>query len=106
MPASNVSMIRKLQMAINQKGGVILLDKSQFFSDEQNRPVTLYRVCTRNEQTGKKQRLFETPSQIQIVLYLRDYWFLMNGKELPTDNTMWEEVKQKKHISYGVLGDG
>lgn len=106
MPASNKAMIRKLQMAINQHGGCILLDKSQFFSDEQNRPISIYRVCTKNEKTGKKVKLFETSSQIQIVLYLRDYWFLMNDKELPTDNTMWEEVKQKKHLKYGELSNG
>ena len=103
MPASNKTMIHKLQMAINQHGGCILLDKSQFFSDEQHRPITIYKVCTRNLATGKKEKLFDTTSQIQIVLYLRDYWYLMNGKELPTGNEMWEEIKQKKHIEYGDM---
>lgn len=103
MPASNRTMIHKLQNAINQHGGKILYEKSQFFSEDQNRPITLYKISQSTElTTGKhtKIKLFETTSMIQIVLYLRDVWYLMNGKELPTDNEMWEEIKKVKHIDY------
>ena len=31
---------------------------------------------------------------IQILLFLRDYWFEMNGWDIPTDNEMWNEIKQ------------
>ena len=101
MPASNLSMIHKLQTAINMNGGALLLDRSQFFSEEQNRPITMYRVC---EVTGvrnklghkKKDCLFETASQIQVVLFLRDYWFVMNGKKLPpiVNNKKWGEIRE------------
>lgn len=109
MPASNVSMIHKLQSAINGKGEKLLLDKVQFFSDDENRPVTLY-IISRPEYTKngkrKKEKLFETASQIQIVLFLRDYWYHINGWEIPTDNEMWEEVKAKKGITYEVNSNG
>ena len=49
----------------------------------------------------KKQRttsveLFKSPSQIQILLFLRDLWYDANGWEVPTDNPMWEQVKKSK----------
>ena len=100
MPASNKAMIHKLQKAINENGGLILLDKAQFFSDDQNRPITKYKICTRNSETRKKVVLFETSSQIQIVFYLRDYWFWMNGKEVPKGTDMWEDVKKQKGIVF------
>lgn len=100
MPASNKTMIHKLQTAINNNGGLILLDKAQFFSDDQKRPITIYKVCTKNPETGKKTVLFDTPSQIQIVFYLRDYWFWMNGKDIPKGTDTWEEVKKQKGIVF------
>ena len=99
MPASNLSMIHKLQKAINMNGGVLLLDRTQFFSREQNRPVTMYRVCetvgTTKSGRRKKECLFETASQIQVVLFLRDYWFVMQGKGLPpiVNNKKWGEIR-------------
>lgn len=101
MPASNLSMIHRLQTAINQHGGRLLLDRAQFFSEDQKRPISMYRVC---EVVGvanklghrKKNCLFETASQIQVVLFLRDYWFILNGKELPpiVNNKIWGEIRE------------
>lgn len=105
MPASNTTMIHKLQTAINQKGGIILLDKTQFYSDEQERPVTIYKVCTKNFETGKKEVLFSSPATIQIVLYLRDYLFWIEGKEIPVGNEMWDEIKKQKGIVFSKKED-
>lgn len=100
MPASNKAMIHKLQTAINQHGGIILLDKAQFYSNDQQRPITIYKVCTKNFSTNKKEVLFDTTSQIQVVLYLRDYWYWMSDKEIPTDNETWNKVKKEKGIVF------
>ena len=100
MPVSNKSMIHKLQTAINTHGGLILIDKAQFYSDDQQRPVSVYKICTRNESSKKKHVLFKTSSQIQIVLYLRDYWYWMNGREIPTDNEQWNEVKRVNGVVF------
>ncbi len=104
MPASNRTMIHKLQTAINENGGCILIDRVQFFSEEQGRPISLYKISTPGEvmKNGKRKKdeLFLTPSQIQVVLYLRDYWYWMQGKEIPTDNEMWNDIKKEKGIEF------
>ena len=97
--ASNTVNIHRLQQAINGKGGKVLYRTSQFYSDKQNRPVTIYQVkqSIYDEKSGKHKavELYKSTSQIQIVLFLRDLWFEMNGWELPTDNEMWNEIKAK-----------
>lgn len=98
--ASNTTNIRKLQSAINRKSGKkILYSTSQFYSIQQDRPVTIYQLkqAIYDEETKRTHSisLFQSTSQIQILLYLRDIWYEVNGWEIPTDNTMWEEVKAK-----------
>ena len=51
MPTSNLEMIRKLQIALNSKGYRILFNRSQFYSEEQKRPVTMYKVLPINKGT-------------------------------------------------------
>ena len=106
MPRSNKTMIHNLQVAINQNGGgPIMIDKIQFFSEEQHRPISLYRIKQPKTPTDDDKRkyatLFESPSQIQVVLFLRDYWYNMNNMEIPTDNEEWNEIKKKKGIVFG-----
>jgi hypothetical protein len=43
---------------------------------------------------------------IQIVLFLRDVWYTIQGEEIPTDNEMWEAVKANKHIDYSLVKVG
>ena len=76
----------------------------QFYSDKQNRPITQYTIRqvvddpeaigTNNKRTQYIE-LFKSCSQIQIVLFLRDFWYEINGEQPPTDNKMWLEAKQK-----------
>lgn len=98
--ASNTVMIKRLQQAINMKGYKILYSTSQFYSDKQDRPVTMYYVkqAQFDEETGRHKNieLYKSTSQIQIVLFLRDLWFEINGWEIPTDNPMWNEIKAKE----------
>lgn len=92
-------MIHKLQQAINARGEKILYETKQFYSHDQDRPVTMYVIkkTYRNEATGrnKYEELFSSASQIQIVLFLRDYWYQLNDWELPTDNEMWNKAKAR-----------
>lgn len=97
---SNSAMIHKLQNAINQKfDAKILYNKQQWYSQEQNRAVNQYviRKAYWDEDAGKMKsmELFSSCSQIQIVLWLRDYWYELNGWEVPKDNKMWEKAKEK-----------
>lgn len=98
MPRSNSTMIHKLQTALNTRFGVrILVNRSQWYSQKQDRPVTTYvvRQATYDEKSKRTKAvdLFKSTSQIQIVLYLRDLWYELNGWEVPTDNEEWERVK-------------
>jgi hypothetical protein len=92
MPHSNSDMIRRLQIALNSKGQRILCNRSQFYSEQQNRPVTIYKVMQSvfDENTGKNKHveLFSSASQIQVVLFMRNFWFLIQGKEIPPTNEM------------------
>lgn len=97
--ASTLTMARKLQRAINSKGGKILLNTNQFYSEDVKNTVTVYviRQAYYDEATDRTKsiELFKSTSQIQIVLYLRDLWFEMNGIPIPTDNEEWNKAKAK-----------
>lgn len=92
MPASNSTMIRKLQVALNSKGAKILCNRSQFYSDQQKRPVTIYKICQSvwNSSTEKYNHveLFSSASEIQCVLFLRNLWYAVNGNKIPPTNKM------------------
>jgi hypothetical protein len=83
-------MIYKLQRALNSKGLRILSNRSQFYSEDQNRPVTIYKVSQSRPDGIKKKHveLFSSASQIQIVLFLRNLWYVVNGKPVPKTNRM------------------
>lgn len=97
---SNLQNIQKLQQALNSKGCRILYSSSQFWSDEMQRPIKLYKIeqaapKEEGEKRSKKIKLFETTSQIQVVLYLRDMWNEINGLPVDNSNPVWNEIKSK-----------
>ena len=91
MPHSNVEMIHKLQIALNSRGMKVLCNRSQFYSEQQNRPVTMYKVAQSIPlPSGKNthKTLFESASQIQVVLFMRNLWYALNDREIPLTNNM------------------
>ena len=101
-------MIKKLQMAINTKfGEQLLYERRQFYSRKENRPINMYTIkkAIFNPKKGKDEafELFKSASQIQVILYLRDYWFELNGWEIPIDNPEWNMIKAKKGLADSVL---
>ena len=100
MALDYLTKMSKLQKGINKKfDEKILINKTQFFSKQANKPITMY-VIKKARYDAERDRmisdeLFSTTSQIQAVLYLRDYWYKLNGYELPTDNAMWNEIREK-----------
>lgn len=96
--ASNSTMIHKLQQALNMNGHRILQTTSQFYSVEQERPITIYHLkeAVYDEDKNKfiNLELFSSTSQIQILLFLRDMWYEHNGWEVPKDNEVWNNKKQ------------
>lgn len=101
--------IKKLQKAINEKYDArILLNKTQFYSSKTDSPVELIvikqAIWDSERQKYKNVELFSSSSDIQIVLWLRDYWYELNGWEIPTDNEEWNKAKAK--YEERVLRDG
>ena len=100
-------MIHRLQRAINEKfGQKILYNKTQFYSEQQDRPVTLYILkkayWDEDKQKTRNIELYSTTSQIQIVLYLRDLWYELNGWEVPKDNEAWTKAKEAYEKKHGI----
>lgn len=95
----NRATIAKLQRAINTKGGRVLVNNRQYFSLEAQRARNHYSVIQEiwNEDRGKYMpvEIYHGSSLIQVVLFLRDFWYKMNDMELPTDNQMWNELREK-----------
>lgn len=107
MASNYMKTARKLQMAINKKFKVkILFNTTQWYSDKKQDSINLYTVKRTDWDEDKHKYvntdLFSTYSQIQLVLWLRDFWYELNGWEVPTDNPVWEQKKQEwKEKHYG-----
>ena len=92
--------IKRLQSAINAKfDEKLLVNHSQFYSDDSKKVLELI-VIKKAIWDDKKNKtvyveLFSSASDVQIVLFLRDYWYELNGWEVPTDNQQWVEAKKK-----------
>lgn len=104
MAYNQTKMIYKLRQAINAKGHKLLFNTTEFYSDAQQRPIAIYHIkdSVLDSQTGKyvNQELFSSPSHLQIVFFLRDYLFALEGKELPTDNEFWNEIRETRCMKF------
>ena len=95
------ALMKKLQTAINTRfDEKLLLNFNQWYNlhTEQVRDMIVLRKEVFNADKGRyiPIEVFRTPSNIQMVLFLRDYWYMLNGWELPTSgNPVWEELKEK-----------
>lgn len=79
-------IMRKLQMAILNKGVKVKVNTHQFFSKEQNRLVTSYTVTERKWSEKKKkiadQVILKTCSTVEVVKFLAKMLEeLQNGPE-------------------------
>lgn len=99
---NNQAVIMKLQQALNARGEMILQRTTQFYSMETKSPITIYYIekayWDEDEKKTKKNELFHSTSQLQIILFLRDLLYLSRGESLPTDNEIWNE--KRKQIDY------
>ncbi len=82
------SIARKLQKAILQKGLVIRMGTSQFYSAEQKRLITVYILSTRIMERKKNVEwkdtdleILRTASLLEIVNCLNDIWKAVKGDE-------------------------
>lgn len=99
MAGKYLSTAKKLQTACKKRFGVkLLINERQWYSDDKDMAITVYsvhQVINNENKRTQSVELFKTYSQIQLVLFLRDFWYKLNGWEIPTDNKTWEEVKRQ-----------
>lgn len=92
----NVS-IQKLLKALNLKGEMLLYSKKQFMGKE-GQPHNLYTISKAvwdaDRQKYGSTEIYKSTSTVRIALYLRDMWFSVNGWDLPTDNEMWNQIRE------------
>ena len=97
--------IKKLQRAINDKYDKhILVNKTQFYSKEAERVLEIIvikqAIWDNEKEKFRNIELFSSASDVQIVLWLRDYWYKLNGWEIPQDNEQWIVARQKYEEKY------
>ena len=92
-------VIRKIQRACNVKfDEQLCYNINQFYSTTHKREINRYVISkqTTDGTSGKysKEDLFSTYSLLQMVFFMRDYWYRLNGIELPNDNEQWCEARK------------
>lgn len=65
----------KLQLALKQKGIIVLINTSQFYSEEQDRIIKMYTI------TQNKKEIIKTSSIVKAIKAL---------------NNIWQEVKENE----------
>lgn len=100
MACAQTQTIKKLQQALQFEGELILITTTQFFSIDKHKVVTRYHIKKQVQSEDDRMKssqveLFSSCSQIQITLFLRDYYYEIKGYEVPHDNPIWEAAKAK-----------
>lgn len=89
--------INKLMKALNSRGMMLLYNKKQFMGKE-GQPHNLYTISQAKWDASKGKygsvEIYKSTSTVRIVLFLRDLWFTINKQELPTDNEMWNKIRE------------
>ena len=104
--ADNMATVKtniiKLQQALNYKGERIVVDTHQFFSEQQQRPITMYTVAKSvpSGRSSENVKLFTSASQVHILYFLRDYWFYVNNLPIPQEDMEWNRVKERYGIKF------
>lgn len=91
--------IMKLLQAINfQYNEKLLYNTSQFYSKDQQRAITVYTIkkaIVTEDKYTESVEVFKSTYRLHVLLFLRDYLYQLEGKELPTDDEKWNEYKKK-----------
>ena len=68
-------LMYKLQTALKQKGVIVYINTSQFYSEEQDRFIKMYRIL------HNKKQIINTASQIKAVKALNELWQGVKNEE-------------------------
>ena len=107
--------IKKLQSAINDRFDQhITINKQQYYVENSGKIAEIIVVKQAQVQGNRTiyKELFSSGSDVSILLFLRDFWYELNGWEVPDDNEEWNEIKRKYKVKQenrakkGVKADG
>lgn len=80
--------IHKLQSALIIKGYIYKINTYQFYSDQQNRMITGYRITQKQpyrkkngEMSAKDVELLNSCSQVEVMKWFSDRWKEVNNNE-------------------------
>lgn len=62
-------LMYKIQLALKQKGIKVYINTSQFYSEEQERYIKMYKILD-----SKRKMIINTASQIKAVSTLNELW--------------------------------
>lgn len=104
--SSNVKRsIQKLILAIQYRHGRRITYHTQQFVGREGNVHTLYMLkeATYDDSKGKyiNHDVFKSASTIQIALFLRDMYYQLEGQELPTDNEIWNKIRERINENNG-----
>lgn len=79
--------VKKLQTAIVQRGLIIKINQNQFYSEDQKRTITMYRILTpvytfkKNRQEWKMEdfEILKTASITDVIFCLIDIYKAVSG---------------------------
>ena len=98
MAVNLIKTSKKLMQAITMKSDRMLTFSMKQIRGREDKIITLYIVCENvyNPDLGKYQNveIYSSSSMIRITMYLRDVWDILNGIELPTDQEIWNDVRE------------
>lgn len=98
MSVNLLKTTRKLLSALNLRGYNLTFATKQFVGREGN--MHTYYTVNQAQWNDDKNRyvnveLYSSGSVVRITLFLRDMWFLANDWELPTDNELWNILREE-----------
>lgn len=96
--ASLLQTSKKLMKALNSRGFIVTYGRREFMGrDNTIHNMNMLYLLSYNEEKHKYEStpIYSTPSQVRLVMYLRDFWYIIEGKELPTDQELWNKLRQK-----------
>lgn len=96
--------IKKLKIAIRNKYNIKLLITTKEWFSEQKQVLMPYYIIYQHHYDAKtkkssQEELFRCGNKVQVVLFLRDYWYTLNGWDIPKDK-FWDEKKERYNVKY------
>lgn len=90
---------KKLLKGISVKYDKQLTLSTKQFMGVEKQPHSIYILseAVLNPDTGRyyNKEFYSTTSMIRITLYLRDIFYTLEGRELPTDQEKWNAIREE-----------